>query len=617
MKKSFAGCPEEESGMEDLPAKTADIHNEVIDMLISAKDLNKRYTDRKILDNQSFSIEEGDRIGLIGVNGSGKSTLLKILAGEEDAEGEILKSRELKMAVLHQEPSFHRQTVMEELKYRNSLNKTPAEEFQLKAIATKLELPLDQTPIETLSGGMKRRLDLASVLISDANLLLLDEPTNHLDNSMIDWLEGQLNRSKAAVVMITHDRYFLERVTNRILELDHGRLFSHDGGYETYLENKAERESQAEARQKKLKNLYRSELEWVRAGVQARGTKQKGRLQRFEELRKQRQSLAKKKLEMTLASARLGKKTLSWEDVAFGYEPEKPLFHDFSYQMKRTDRIGLIGPNGCGKTTFLKLLNQEIEPDAGKIEWGETLRIGYFQQNMQMEDLSMRVIDYIEEQGTEAQTDAGKQSASALLEQFLFDRDMFYMPLSRLSGGERRRAYLLKVLMQAPNLLILDEPTNDLDLVTLEILEEYLDSFPGIVVSVSHDRSFLDRVCDYLFVWQPDHTFRQYPGGYSEMLIHQEEEKKEKSSQKKENRRRKTVLITSAERRELASLEKDMEEIPLQIEACNQKMAEEGLGYEEVEKLAREVSRLEEELASREERWMELEAKREEDEQSF
>lgn len=581
-------------------------------MLLSAKNITKKYVEKPILDHQDLNIEEGTRTGLIGVNGSGKSTLLKILAGKEDFDGEILKSRDLKMQYLAQVPHFTKKTVREELQYRNSLNKEPAEDFRVRAAATRFELPYDDTPIDTLSGGMKRRLDLAAVLISDANLLLLDEPTNHLDNDMIEWLENELKKSKASIVMVTHDRYFLERICTQILELDHGQLYSHQGGYASYLENRAARQEQAKAGQQKLNNIYRHELEWVRAGVQARSTKSKSRLQRFEELRKQRKSLTEKKLNMETASARLGKKTLAWENLSFGYEKDSELFRDFTYQTKRTDRIGIVGPNGCGKSTFLNLIIGDLKPDTGTIEWGETVRTGYFRQNPEMEDLNVRVIDYIQGDETEEGSGNDPVRAANLLEQFLFDRDQFYMPLSKLSGGERRRLYLLKILMKAPNILVLDEPTNDLDLLTIEILEDYLDSFPGIVISVSHDRSFLDRVCDYLFVFQPDHTFRQYPGGYSELLLHREEEKKVQAEKKPDTRKKRPVFLTSAEKRELAQCEPKIERLQQEIEECVRQMDSQ-TDFRKIDELSRIMQEKESELEKTEERWMELEARREEE----
>lgn len=598
-----------------IDSKAEGRHELEIIMLISAKDISKKYVEKPIVDHQDLSIEENDRIGLIGVNGCGKSTLLKILAGQEDYDGEILKSRDLKMAFLAQEPKFEKSTIEDELRYRNSLNKEPAEEFMLKAAASRFELPFDQTPIETLSGGMKRRLDLACVLLSDANLLLLDEPTNHLDNDMIEWLENQLSRTKAAIVMVTHDRYFLEKISNEILELDHSQLYLHLGGYADYLENKAIRQEQAEASQRKLNNLYRHELEWVRAGVQARSTKSKSRLQRFEELRSKRHSLAEKNLNLQIASSRLGKKTVEWKNISFGYVPSKPLIRDFSYQTKRTDRIGLIGPNGAGKSTFLNLLAGFLQPDSGEFEWGETVRVGYFKQTMDSEDLDIRVIDYVRGDTSEVDTDTGTVRAEDLLEQFLFEKDQYYLPLSRLSGGERRRLYLLKILMKAPNMLILDEPTNDLDLVSLEVLEDYLDSFPGIVLTVSHDRSFLDRVCDVLFVIQDDHSIRQYPGGYSELLASLEEEKKAEKADRKQispaqKPKRTEVRFTSNDKQALLKAEEAMESLNRQIEETVKAMENEA-DYEKVAKLSARMSELENTLAETEEKWMALEEKRE------
>lgn len=582
-------------------------------MLLNAAHLSKVWTDRPILIDEEFNVEEGEKVGLIGVNGCGKSTLLRILAKEEEADGLIQTKKGLQTALLGQNPRFHEDTVWKQLKYANAQNRFPKEDYEIRSVLTRLELD-ENAVISELSGGMQRRVSLACVLISDADLLFLDEPTNHLDNDMVEWLEDYINRPGRSFVVVTHDRWFLERVCSRIVELDRGHLYEHKGNYETYLEDKEQREIQEQIRQQKHKNLYRQELEWVRAGCQARSTKQKSRLERFEQLRQVRFQRQEKALDLALPSVRLGKKTIEWKDLAIGYG-EEPLFSGFSYQLKRHDRIGLVGPNGCGKTTFLKVLAGDLKPDQGVIEQGSTVRIGFFRQDHEIEDLSQKVLDYIEEKAKVVQTSEGPVTASAMLERFHFPRDMFYMPIERLSGGERRRLYLLRVLMEQPNVLLLDEPTNDLDLITLEVLEDYLDDFAGIVITVSHDRYFLDRICDYLFVWHPNHTFRQYTGGYSELLLHRKDGQKSAGSptpsQKGSKPRCSRPSMSSREKKELETLPSLMETLQNQISDLEKAMGQES-DYRKIESLSIQRDKLQERLDESEMRWLELEEKREE-----
>ncbi|MCF0261066.1 MAG: ABC-F family ATP-binding cassette domain-containing protein, partial [Erysipelotrichaceae bacterium] len=454
-------------------------------------------------------------------------------------------------------------------------NRLAKKDYEIQAVLTRLELSDFNQKIENLSGGQKRRLSLAAALISDAEILFLDEPTNHLDNDMIQWLENELKRSTKTILMVTHDRYFLENVCTGIFELDHGKIYEHKGSYDQYLEAKQTRlDLQASAR-KKLENIYRKELAWVRAGVQARSTKSKARLDRFEELRAARKKQQEQNLELNLQVSRLGTKTIEWKNISFGYDGNL-LFRDFSYHLKRNDRIGLIGPNGCGKTTFLKLLSQELTPDTGVFEIGDTVRMGYFRQDYSFEDLSIRVIDYLEKDAAVIKTAHGQETASSMLERFMFEKGQHYLPVERLSGGERRRLYLLKVLMQAPNVLILDEPTNDLDLITLEILEDYLDDFPGIVVTVSHDRYFLDRICDFLFVHQPDQTWQQHIGGYSDLLVWKENVRAADSPKQKQSRQSWKVQpadrLNSKEKRQLLQLPELMEKLEAGIAELNEEM---------------------------------------------
>lgn len=580
-------------------------------MLLMASGLHKQYTDRPILQDESINIGEREKVGLIGVNGCGKSTLLKILDGKEDCQGRIIRQKGLRTSRLPQNPVFSKDTVWEEMAAGNAANQHPLEEYELRTFLTKLDLD-ENAKIQHLSGGQQRRLSLALCLAREADLLLLDEPTNHLDTGMIDWLESWISRSSQAVLLITHDRYFLEKVCSRIVELDHGVLYEHEGGYQQYLEDKALRQEQAQEAARKHRNLYRQELEWVRAGCQARSTKQRARLDRFEELRRVRFEKQEKNLELGMTSQRLGSKTLEWKDLAFGYPGEAPLFSHFSYLMKRHDRVGLVGINGTGKSTFLKLIAGELQPTQGTIEEGSTVRIGYFRQDHEMEDLSMRVIDYIEDTASQVETPEGRISASAMLERFLFDKNAQYLTLDRLSGGERRRLYLLKVLMESPNVLLLDEPTNDLDLVTLEVLEDYLDDFAGIVITVSHDRYFLDRVCDYVFVLE-NGTFTQHIGGYSDRLVRslfKENAPEKQSSTGSGYKRVRAFSLTSAQKRELEELPGLLEQLEQTIEALNEEMNA-TQDFEKIASLSEQRDAAEQQLEEKSERWMELEELRE------
>ena len=585
-------------------------------MLISASHLHLDFGTKRtpILNDESLDAAEGEKIGLVGRNGCGKSSLLHILADPDPAEGKIIRRNGMKTHLLAQSPVFSRKTIWEEMKAQNDTLLDPRDDYELKSILTRLKLDDFDKEIDTLSGGQKRRLSLALALADRADLLLLDEPTNHLDLDIIEWLENWLAKTKATVISVTHDRRFLDASCTRILELCDGTLYSHEGSYESFLAAKAQREQEAAAIRQKRENLYRHELEWVRAGVQARSTKQKSRLDRFEELRASRTAQQNQKLEIRFPSERLGKKTLSWNRIAFGYDPAHPLFHDFSYSCKRTDRIALIGPNGCGKSTFLNLLHGDLRPLDGEFDFGSTVHIGYFKQIPDEADNSVRVLDYIEKQAKAVHTLDGEISASAMLERFLFDKSSQYLPLERLSGGERRRLELVRVLMSAPNVLLLDEPGNDLDIDTLEVLEEYLDSFPGIVIFVSHDRFFLDRVATELFELQPDGTWMRSPGGYSELQVRKEEEKRQSSagaaSATAERVRIKKVSFSSKEKKEL-------EEIPEKIDACETRRAEidkaleSETDYKTVDDLAKEREEIEQTIESLEERWMELEEKRE------
>lgn len=572
---------------------------------ISVDSLFKKMNDRVLFQDVTFSIQEQEKVALIGTNGSGKSTLLKILAQEETIDGgRILTKNGLKVHLLRQNPVFTQTTVWQEIIQYQKQCPT----YQVKSILTKLGFSDFDLPISTLSGGQKKRLALAIVLMEPCDLLLLDEPTNHLDEEMIEWLEKELKQTKSVVCMVTHDRYFLDRITDTILEIDEGKFYIHHGNYATFLENKAIRQEQEVQKQKKLKALYKKELAWVRAGAQARSTKQQARLNRFEDLRNQRFKDVEKSLNLSSFSARLGKKTIEWEHLGMHYG-NHVLFEDFSYSLLRQDRIGIIGRNGCGKSTLLNILAGDIQPSSGTISFGDTVLIGYFRQGDEMVDLSMRAIDYIKEVAEVIHYGKETLTASQMMERFLFPKQMHYTPLERLSGGERRRLYLCRILMQGPNILLLDEPTNDLDLLTLEVLEDYLDTFMGAIITVSHDRYFLDRVCDKVFVMENQH-WQAYTGGYSDYL----EKKKDcsKSSQEKKVREKSRSSLSYLEKKELENLPEQMETIQNQIDTYDQKMQGVMDDFTKLSEYSQKRSELEEQLETLTLRWMELEEKMEE-----
>ena len=486
--------------------------------LVTAEHLTKSYTERLLFDDTDFSINEGDKIGLIGINGTGKSTLLKLVVGlEEPDSGRIVRGRNLDIRYLPQNPVFHPgETVLESVLRENEGHEHVWDiESQAKSMLNRLGIPDFNEKVEHLSGGQKKRAALASVLLSTAELLILDEPTNHLDSEMADWLEDYLKKFKGALLMITHDRYFLDSVTNRIVELDNGKLYSYQANYEGFLELKAERMDMEKASERKRQSILRTELAWMQRGARARSTKQKGRIQRFETLRDKKGPVEDGKVEMESISSRLGRTTIEISDLCKSYG-DKVLVKDYTYFFLKDDRIGYIGPNGSGKSTLMKMIAGWVKPDSGTIEIGQTVKLGYFSQENEDMDTSLKVIDYIKNVAEYVKTKDGSISASQMLERFLFPPSVQYTVIEKLSGGERRRLYLLKILMSAPNVLILDEPTNDLDIRTLMILEDYLDSFQGIVITVSHDRYFLDRVVGRIFAFEGDGKLQQYEGGFTD-----------------------------------------------------------------------------------------------------
>ncbi len=486
--------------------------------LVTIEHLTKSYTERLIFDDTDFSINEGEKIGLIGINGTGKSTLLKIVAGlEEPDKGTVVRGRNLDMRYLPQNPKFTEgDTIIESILRDNEGHPHIWDmESQAKTMLTKVGIYDFDAKVETLSGGQRKRVALVSTLMADTDLLILDEPTNHLDSDMADWLEDHLKKFRGAILMITHDRYFLDSVANRIVELDKGKFYSYQTNYEGYLEMRAERLDMAQASERKRQSILRVELEWMKRGARARSTKQKAHIQRYEALRDQKGPELDQSMELESISSRLGRTTVELDHLCKAYG-DKTLIKDFTYIFLKNDRVGIIGPNGSGKSTLMKMIAGWVQPDSGTIEIGQTVKMGYFSQENEAMDESLKVIDYIKNVAEYVQTKDGSVSASMMLERFLFPSSVQYTTIDRLSGGEKRRLYLLRILMDAPNVLLLDEPTNDLDIRTLTILEDYLDSFQGIVITVSHDRYFLDRIVRRIFAFEGNGKITQYEGGFTD-----------------------------------------------------------------------------------------------------
>lgn len=598
-------------------------------ILLNATDISKSYTASPLLSNLSYAINEGDKIGLIGVNGTGKSTLLRITAGIEDADsGKIILTGGVRIGYLPQAPAYDPEKTVLEQAVSYLTRETAAEgEYKCKSMLNQLGITDFEKKMSTLSGGERKRVAMAGIFTNECDILILDEPTNHIDSDTVEWLENYLKKFRGAIFMVTHDRYFLDRVTNVILELTGGKLYRHEGNYEVYLENRAAREEMALATERKRRTLYRRELEWMRRGAQARTTKAKGRIDRFHQLEESKLVVNNAALEMKSVSSRLGKKIIELEHVSKAFDGI-PVISDFSYTVLRNDRIGIIGENGSGKSTLLKLISGELQPDSGSVEIGETVKIGYFSQENEHMDKSRRVIEYICDIAHNVKTEDGYISASQMLERFLFPTHMHSIPVSRLSGGEQRRLYLLGILMSAPNVLLLDEPTNDLDIDTLCILEDYLGSFAGAVIAVSHDRHFIDRIAEKTFVYEGEGHIAEYPGGYSDWVERRAaglaaeknagksggktaaSDGKQTDSTSQTGRtdagRPKKLKFSYKEQREFETIDEDIAALESAIEEVDGRIAEAGSDYCKLQELTVKRDELTAALDEKMERWVYL-----------
>ncbi len=588
-------------------------------ILLNAEGIRKSYSEKILLDGVDLAINEGDKIGLIGVNGTGKSTLLKILAGVSESEGgTVISGRGVRIGYLPQDPDMDGDnTILQQALAGVSPTDQLAKEYEVKNLLTRLGFSESdfERSIAVLSGGQKKRVAMAAALAAESELLILDEPTNHIDSSMVDWLESYLAAYKGAILMITHDRYFLERVANKIVELDGGKLYSYPANYSKYLELKAQREEMELASQRKRQSLLRKELEWIQRGARARSTKARFRVERYEELSKAPTIEENANLEISASFSRLGRKTIEFENVSKAYG-DRQLIRDFSYILRRDDRLGILGPNGCGKSTLLKMIAGQVQPDSGSISIGETVKIGYFSQEWMDMDPKQKPIDYIKDIAVEVETPNGTLTAAQLMETFLFDGTLQHTTIGRLSGGERRRLYLLGILMEAPNILILDEPTNDLDIQTLTILEDYLESFAGAVIVVSHDRYFLDKVVDHIFAYEEGGSLRQYNGGYSDYYsLHKEEEKQKKAAAapagNNGGRAARSSLppklkFSYKEQKEFDSIDEDIAKLEADIEETEKLMSKSSADFVKLQELMDHKAELENQLAEKMERWVYL-----------
>ena len=595
--------------------------------ILSLENITHSYTERKLFDNTSFYLHEGEKVGVIGINGTGKSTLLKIMAGlEVPDEGEVIKASNMMIHYLPQNPRFNDEdTVLESVQNMIHHHANENELVKAKSMMTRLGITDFEQKTGELSGGQRKRLALVSVLITPCDILILDEPTNHLDSEMAQWLENQLKAFKGALVMVTHDRYFLDSVTNRIIELDKGKIYSYDEKYSGFLQRKAERDDSVKASERKRQSILRKEIEWMQRGARARSTKQKAHIKRYEDLKNQKGIETEDKIELSSIKSRMGKTTIELENICKAYG-ENVLIKDFSYNFLKGDRVGFVGKNGCGKTTLMKIIDGRIKPDSGIVNIGQTIKIGYYTQEIENDkDAGIaymnpddKVIDYIKNTAEFVRTQEGLVSASVMLERFLFPSSQQYSKIEKLSGGEKRRLNLLRVLMEAPNVLILDEPTNDLDIETMTILEDYLDSFDGIVITVSHDRYFLDRVVRRIFSFEGNGVIKQYEGGYTDYYNKKQEEVEHTKEQEKpasKGRQEKTVYksknkklkFSYNEQREYDTIEDDIGKLEKKLEKLDIDMNKNATNSVKLKELMDEKEETEALLMEKMDRWEYLE----------
>ena len=581
-------------------------------MLLSADHLSNNYGSRQLLDDVSFYLNEGDKVGVIGINGTGKSTFLKVLSGVTEPDGgTISRNPNVQISLLSQNPVMDENaTVLEQVFLHFPAEFRALNEYEAKAMLNRLGITDFSQKVGTLSGGQRKRVALAAALIHPADVLILDEPTNHLDSEMVSWLEDWLRRFKGGLVMVTHDRYFLERVVNHITELSRGKLYHYEANYSKYLELREQRQEMAEASERKRQSILRVEREWIMRGCRARTTKSKERIQRYEALLDQDAPETDEAVQMAAASSRLGKKIIELRDVSKAFDG-RPIVSHFSYNLLRNDRIGIVGRNGAGKSTLLHLIAGELAPDSGTVEVGATVKIGHFSQEGRELDLQQRVYDFIHDIADEVKTDEGTFSANQMMERFLFPSDLQSVPIGRLSGGERRRLYLLSVLMEAPNVLLLDEPTNDLDVTTLSILEDYLQGFPGPILAVSHDRFFLDKLAESIFEVRGDGEIGRFTGNWSDWQAKRREAeapapKAEKPKPAQERLRERKLKFSFKEQREFETIDDDLARLEADIAACQAEQAACGSDYVKLQELQARQAELVTALEEKTERWVYL-----------
>ncbi|MEQ2710102.1 ABC-F family ATP-binding cassette domain-containing protein [Anaerostipes amylophilus] len=583
--------------------------------ILNIEHISKIYGEKVIFDDVSLGIHSGDKIGVIGVNGTGKTTLLKIIAKiNEPDKGQIICGNGIRVSYLPQNPEFPKKQSILEYVMDGKEHQDWKTESEAKTILTKLGIYDFDEGCDHLSGGQKKRVALARTLVDPTEVLILDEPTNHLDNDMVLWLEEFLNSFRGVLIMVTHDRYFLDRVTNKIVEIDKGKLYEYDTNYSGFVELKVQREEMELATERKRQSLLRVEMEWMKQGIKARGTRQRARTERFEELKNAKGPSMQQNVEMDSISSRLGKTTIELEHISKGFG-NKHLINDFSYIFLRDDRIGFIGPNGCGKSTLMKMIMGILKPDEGNITIGDTVKIGYFAQENEDMTGDIRVIDYIKNVAEYIQTTKGQASASQMLDRFLFPPELQYTPLDKLSGGEQRRLYLLKVLMEAPNVLILDEPTNDLDIQTLTILEDYLDTFAGIVITVSHDRYFLDRIVNRIFAFEEGGHLKQYEGGYTDYIEKvkpaakpekSKPAKKENNGKKFQKEHQKKLKFTYKEQKEFETIDDDIAKLEEKLEQLDEEIMENATNSGKLAELTEQKESAQAELDEKMDRWVYL-----------